>query len=341
MFTRPMLKRKEEKEESALFWPLRKKNGVIPDSEKMHKRRWENLCMDCITKVFARVGMESLILSLPFVCKSWYAATLDPLCWQYLYFPDLEPSLLTGPNSTKLESYGPFYDKFVEEYHIERNRSRFSITAFIKLVVNRSNGKALELKMPGFSTEEALRYVSDACPNLRVLNLPDDLQIFKHSGIIPEVIGKWKSLEQLHLGSNLKKINALVDGASPRYFSEYLQSSLLACVCHDNLNKILEQIGIHCKHFMGLQLEIEKVDIATASEIVKYLPDIKFLKLIQCYIQNDGIVTVLLNGCKELEIFYVRRDRHSYRYHGFLRRKIIGVYERGAPQDWKVIRAMV
>lgn len=82
MFTRPMLKRKkeeEEEEESALFWPPRKKNGVIPDSEKMHERRWENLGMDCITMVFARVGMESLILSLPFVCKSWYAATLDPL----------------------------------------------------------------------------------------------------------------------------------------------------------------------------------------------------------------------------------------------------------------------
>ncbi|KAL6139050.1 hypothetical protein ACLB2K_064327 [Fragaria x ananassa] len=128
MFTRPMLKRKKEEEESALFWPPRKKNGVVPDSEKMHERRWENLGMDCITMVFARVGMESLILSLPFVCKS----------------------------------------------------------------------------------------------------------------------------------------------------CEYLHSSLLACVCHDNLNKILEQIGIHCKRFMGLELEIEKVDKATALKIVKYLPDIKF-----------------------------------------------------------------
>ncbi|KAL6142423.1 hypothetical protein ACLB2K_060705 [Fragaria x ananassa] len=300
MFTRPMLKRKEEESESALVWSPRKKNGVVPDSEKMHERRWENLAMDCITKVFARVGMESFILSLPFVCNSWYAATLDPLCWQYLYFPDLEPSPLTGPNSTKLESYGPFYDKFVEE----------SIAI---------------LHHCFHKVKEALRCVSDACPNLRVLNLPDDLQIFKHSGIIPEVIGKWKSLEQLHLGSNLKQINALVDGASPRYFSEYLQSSLLACVCHENLNKILEQIGIQCKHFMGLQLEIQKVDIATASEIVKYLPDIKFLKLIQCYIQNDGIVT-LLNGCKELEILELVRGglRHCYNYHRFLRRKIIG-----------------
>lgn len=86
--------------------------------------------------------------------------------------------------------YIPDFEPFPLFTHSESNVH--GIESFIKLVVKRSNGKAL-----GFSTEKALRYVSDACPNLRVLSLPDDLMIFKHSQIIPEVIGKWKFLEQL------------------------------------------------------------------------------------------------------------------------------------------------
>ncbi|KAK9936635.1 hypothetical protein M0R45_013464 [Rubus argutus] len=45
----------------------------------------------------------------------------------------------------------------------------FSITCFCKLVVDRSGGKALLLKLPQFCIEEALRYVSDKCPLLEAL----------------------------------------------------------------------------------------------------------------------------------------------------------------------------
>ena len=36
--------------------------------------------MDCLVKVFQKVGMEALLLDVPFVCKSWYEATLNPKC---------------------------------------------------------------------------------------------------------------------------------------------------------------------------------------------------------------------------------------------------------------------
>ncbi|CAL2281406.1 unnamed protein product [Prunus armeniaca] len=56
----------------------------------MNERRWKDLQMDCLLKVLVKVGMESLLLDVPFVCKSWYKATLNPSCWQSLLFPDNE-----------------------------------------------------------------------------------------------------------------------------------------------------------------------------------------------------------------------------------------------------------
>ena len=47
----------------------------------MEGRKWEELNMDCLVNVFQRVGMESLLLDVSFVCKSWYKASLDPKCW--------------------------------------------------------------------------------------------------------------------------------------------------------------------------------------------------------------------------------------------------------------------
>ncbi|KAI5345161.1 hypothetical protein L3X38_013038 [Prunus dulcis] len=36
----------------------------------MDEQRWEDLEMDCLVKVLEKVGMESLLLDVPFVCKS-------------------------------------------------------------------------------------------------------------------------------------------------------------------------------------------------------------------------------------------------------------------------------
>ncbi|THG21927.1 hypothetical protein TEA_009199 [Camellia sinensis var. sinensis] len=42
--------------------------------------------MDCLVNVFGRVGIESLLLDVPFMCKPWYKATLSRLCWGKLDF---------------------------------------------------------------------------------------------------------------------------------------------------------------------------------------------------------------------------------------------------------------
>ena len=121
------------------------------------QRRWEELDVDCLVSIFGRVGMESLLLDIPFVCKSWYKATLNPSCWQSLIFPELT----TNPFGFNLEDgyWSTFIERFVNEYRLVE--SRFSATAFVKFVISRSKGKATGLRLPPCASEDALRYAAD------------------------------------------------------------------------------------------------------------------------------------------------------------------------------------
>ncbi|XP_062003520.1 F-box/LRR-repeat protein At3g48880-like [Rosa rugosa] len=263
-------------------------------------RRWEDLEVDCLANVFAKVGMESLLLALPFVCKSWYAASLNPLCWKFLSFPDFEPyPLFTGMHEIDFETrkFGPFYDKFIRKYRIRR--TRFSITGFVKLVASRSNGKATYLKLPGFCTEEALRYVSEACPELRMLYLCDDLVIFKHTQIISELIGKWKHLEHLTLGGNCGEILKQYRGNGDYLSKNFEALTSFKYNSNGTLHRILLQIAIHCKHFRSLHIFETLVGEVEAWAIVTMLPDLTHLTLAQSRIERDTLFT-LLRGCRKL-----------------------------------------
>ncbi|XP_021823172.1 F-box protein FBW2-like [Prunus avium] len=121
--------------------------------------------------------MESLLLDVPFVCKSWYKASLDPCCWQRLIFPNVS-----------------FFGRFVNEYRIDD--WKFSTSAFIKFVVSRSKGHATVISLPPFASEADLKYVSDVCGDLKVLAFHGD-----EPHVIPKLIGKWKHLEWLMLES--------------------------------------------------------------------------------------------------------------------------------------------
>ncbi|BBG93342.1 RNI-like superfamily protein, partial [Prunus dulcis] len=129
----------------------------------MDQRRWEEFNTDCLTNIFGRVGMESLLFDVPFVCKPWYKASLDPCCWQRLIFPDVS-----------------FFGRFVNEYRID---------AWNK-------GRATVLSLPPSASETDLKYVSDVCGDLKVLAFHGD-----EPHVIPKLIGKWKHLEWLMLES--------------------------------------------------------------------------------------------------------------------------------------------
>lgn len=104
--------------------------------------------MDCLANVFQRVGMESLILDVPFVCKSWYKASLDPRCWEHLIFPKwVKPDIFESSHLA---------DRLAMEFH-----ESYSASAFIKFVVARSQRCATQLKLPTCCTPDALEYAAN------------------------------------------------------------------------------------------------------------------------------------------------------------------------------------
>ena len=115
---------------------------------QMGGRKWEDLNMDCLVNVFHKVGIESLLLDVPRVCKSWHKASLDPKCWESLIFPE--------DIRCKIWDNGRFSKRLMMEY-----QENFSSTAFIKFVIDRSRGRATALGLPGCCTEEALEYAAN------------------------------------------------------------------------------------------------------------------------------------------------------------------------------------
>lgn len=94
----------------------------------MEGRKWEDLEMECLSNVFDRVGMESLVLDVPLVCNSWYKATLNPKYWQTLIFPyDLSESRLIPKNKSR-----PSSPKELFKFVLNRSQKCASLVIFPK-----------------------------------------------------------------------------------------------------------------------------------------------------------------------------------------------------------------
>ncbi|KAM7488827.1 hypothetical protein LguiB_026311 [Lonicera macranthoides] len=139
----------------------------------MEGRKWEDMETDCLVNILGRVGIESLALDVPFVCKSWYKATLNPLCWQSLIFPsDLEDS----------------------RFPWSVNRG-----GLIKGAVKSSQRSATRLALPDDCSNEDIIYALEECPSLKLLKLPSSV-IYNRGGFtIPSMINKLTNIETLML----------------------------------------------------------------------------------------------------------------------------------------------
>ncbi|PIA33348.1 hypothetical protein AQUCO_04100043v1 [Aquilegia coerulea] len=266
------------------------------------KRNWEDLSMDCLIKVFERVGLESLILDIPFVCKSWYKASLDPLCYKLLYFEFLP--LNRSSWAIKLTRDASLWPESIFPKAVPSMQ-------FIKIAVHRSCGMATELKFPNyhstvygdntslmeaFFSVKSLEYVLERCPALKTLTLP----VFSFKRLMAEInecllkmICKLKNLESLMI------LN-----------TEYL------------FNEILNQIHIHCPNFRSLTAKIHHIHIYCfqpksrwdqipndiASAIVTFLPDIKHLVLRDACLARESLL-LILSGCRKLELLDVTKCR--------------------------------
>lgn len=94
------------------------------DTEKMAREgQWNNLPINCLVDIFQRLSLYELTLSVPFVCKSWYEASLDPTCWKILDFRTINP----WPGGTFAEEFKRAYR--LDEYQIRR---------FLNFIMHRS-----------------------------------------------------------------------------------------------------------------------------------------------------------------------------------------------------------
>ncbi|TQD83489.1 hypothetical protein C1H46_030959 [Malus baccata] len=152
-------------------------------------RSWEDMEQNCLAQVFIRVGLESLLLFIPFVCKSWYSATKNPACWERINFPDANDDVTdpfsvndavldrpwTRANRTENQRFDVFIRTFARENDILWRY--FSITNFMKMVIDRSAGSLRFLKIPGllshymFAIHKTLQHVGKSCKNFAGLQL--------------------------------------------------------------------------------------------------------------------------------------------------------------------------
>ncbi|XP_020580461.1 F-box/LRR-repeat protein At3g48880-like [Phalaenopsis equestris] len=151
----------------------------------MIRRRWEDLAFDCLICVFCKLGFEDLTIAVPFVCRSWNKASLDPQCWRVLDFKDLD-------FSTKSK----FIARFKELYQLQS----FSFSSFLKLCISKSHGSVMELRIPslfGASLHQDLVLTSIQCPKLKVLSLPT--LIWNDDKQLPGLMCSWKEMEALEM----------------------------------------------------------------------------------------------------------------------------------------------
>ncbi|KAL8132693.1 hypothetical protein AgCh_008247 [Apium graveolens] len=143
-------------------------------------------------------------------------------------------------------------------------------------VVDRSQGCATTIVLPRCISTEDLIFVSDKCPSLKVVAVFDT-----YDGdvgcAISDLLAKWKKLEVLKL-----------DG----------------CLNLD-LVLIIDEIGLNCKNFVELCVINTDINQSAASAIVSNLSTIKRLVLDRTNLEKVNLV-LILRGCKELELLYVR-----------------------------------
>ncbi|XP_068658168.1 F-box/LRR-repeat protein At3g48880-like [Aristolochia californica] len=162
----------------------------------MEGGKWEDMNMDCLINIFSRLGLHELTLTVPFVCRSWYRTSLNPLCWRSLDFHELDLHHPIRKN------------EFARKFMGDNRFVCFSLIGFLQYVMNRSCRSAEKLVFPChvFTLEDFI-FVSEACPALKSLTV-HELRGEKQKHF-QNLIGKWKELRHLKMAPmpwNLEEI---------------------------------------------------------------------------------------------------------------------------------------
>ncbi|KAI3704880.1 hypothetical protein L1987_75109 [Smallanthus sonchifolius] len=149
-------------------------------------RKWEDLDIDVLVKIFQILDLSELTSGLAHICSTWRHAACDPMLWQTLDLSMMSSNFIKIP---------------LEPYVYVNARSDKQLTKLLKISLNLSRGsiKTLIFNFNLYVCDAQLTYTAERCPNLKRLVLPAWNRI-KKTGIC-KAISMWKDLESLTMPS--------------------------------------------------------------------------------------------------------------------------------------------
>ncbi|KAJ8554453.1 hypothetical protein K7X08_025131 [Anisodus acutangulus] len=149
-------------------------------------RRWEDLDIDILVKIFQSFDLFELTSGLAQVCSAWRLACSDQLLWKTLDLSVLKSNFIKIP---------------LEPYVYVDCQSDTTLTRLLKICLNLSRGNILTLIFHYnlYVSDNQLTYTAERCPRLKRLVMPAWNRI-KKTGIC-RAIRIWEDLESLTMPS--------------------------------------------------------------------------------------------------------------------------------------------
>ncbi|KAL0403131.1 UNVERIFIED_CONTAM: F-box/LRR-repeat protein [Sesamum radiatum] len=149
-------------------------------------RRWEDMDIDILVKIFQNLNIFELTSGVGHVCRTWRMAACDPLLWKTLDISLLKSNFIKIP---------------LEPYVYVDGRSDKIFTRVLKIALNLSCGNisTLIFHYNMYVSDDQLAYTAERCPHLKRLVMPAWNRI-KKTGIC-RAIRMWEDLESLTMPS--------------------------------------------------------------------------------------------------------------------------------------------
>ncbi|KAG5616908.1 hypothetical protein H5410_016732 [Solanum commersonii] len=230
-------------------------------------RRWEDLDIDILLKIFQSVDLFQLISIIPQVCRSWQLTCSDQLLWKTLDLSVIQSN---------------FVRITIPPYVYVDSPSREKLAHLLKICLNLSRENILTLifHFNLYVDNNQLAYTAKRCPGLKRLVMPAWEKLEKAT--ICSAFRKWKDLESLTMPSSLEEPTYIIKkiGRSCKKLSELkimgpcdmlLASTLVSFLPN------LKVLSVRCTELPKPALVI----------LLKGLKQLKVLNISHCIITED------------------------------------------------------
>ncbi|KAL6142520.1 hypothetical protein ACLB2K_060800 [Fragaria x ananassa] len=229
-----------------------------PTMDHHLNRTRQDLPEHCWLHILDKVGTESLLLSVPSVCKSWYRASLTPSLWKRIVLPaETENGTVIHPWRFPVFSFddddeSSCFDYFIRRYAREFgiDWSHFSVSKLVKFAVNRSRGETQFLKIPGICSHymnvmrDVLEHIGGNCRGFEGLHMSHALVDVDLAKDIVKYVPKIKYLCLRKAKIRKRELIVLIKGCR-----ELEVLDVRDCVGFTELDRELARLGVHIAEF--------------------------------------------------------------------------------------------